>query len=72
MSIVSRKVFLAAVALSVLAGCKTTTNRECDNIKPNITYVGKCCGIGGAPCPKVIGGGGGGGGHDHSPSPTPQ
>jgi hypothetical protein len=71
MPIVSRKVFLAAVAVSVLAGCKTTTNRECDTIKPNVTYGGKCCGIGGAPCPKIIGGGGGGG-HDHSPTPTPQ
>ncbi|AZO73943.1 MAG: hypothetical protein E5V92_23975 [Mesorhizobium sp.] len=64
----SRNVLIAAMAVSVLAGCKTATTRDCDNLKPNVTYHGKCCGIG-APCHE---GKGGGGNPGHSPDPTPQ
>ncbi|TIO78377.1 MAG: hypothetical protein E5X74_02945 [Mesorhizobium sp.] len=67
MTIVSRKVFLAAIAVSVLAGCKTTGYRDCDNIKPNVTHNAKCCGTGDAPCRE-----GKGGNHDHRPDPRPQ
>jgi hypothetical protein len=38
---VSRNVLLAAIAVSVLAGCKTTSPRECDRLKPGVTYNGK-------------------------------
>lgn len=71
MTIVSRKVFLAAIAVSVLAGCKTTSYRDCDTIKPSVTHNAKCCGIGDAPCREGKGGGGGGN-PGHSPDPTPQ
>ncbi|WP_245479992.1 hypothetical protein, partial [Mesorhizobium sp. M7A.T.Ca.US.000.02.1.1] len=54
---VSRNVLLAAIAVSVLAGCKTTAPRECDKLKPGVTYNGKCCGIG-EPCREGKGGGG--------------
>ncbi|MBZ9740050.1 MULTISPECIES: hypothetical protein [unclassified Mesorhizobium] len=66
---ISRSVLLAAIAVSVLAGCKTTNTRDCDNLKPNLTYHGKCCGVGDAPCRD------GNGGHDrpgNTPDPTPQ
>ncbi|AZO11667.1 MULTISPECIES: hypothetical protein [unclassified Mesorhizobium] len=64
---VSRNVFLAVVAVSLLAGCKTTTTRTCDQLKPTVTYHGKCCGVGDAPCRE-----GKGGNQGHSPDPTPQ
>jgi len=68
---VSRNVVLAAIAVSVLAGCKTTTTRECDTLKPGTTtYHGKCCGVGDAPCREGRGGGTPGGGN--TPDPTPQ
>ncbi|TKB20594.1 MAG: hypothetical protein E5V75_04460 [Mesorhizobium sp.] len=66
---VSRNVLFAVLAVSVLAGCKTATTRDCDNIKPNVTHNAKCCGIGDAPCRE---GKGGGGNPGHSPDPTPQ
>ena len=65
----SRNILIAAMAVSVLAGCKTTAPRNCDNLKPSVTYHGKCCGIGDAPCHE---GKGGGGNPGHSPDPTPQ
>jgi len=49
MSITSRNVLLAAIAVSVLAGCQTAPPRECEKTKPGVTYNGKCCGIG-TPC----------------------
>ncbi|MER8462923.1 hypothetical protein [Mesorhizobium sp. M1409] len=52
---VSRNVLLAAIAVSVLAGCKTTSPRECDRQKPGVTYNGKCCGTG-EPCREGKGG----------------
>jgi hypothetical protein len=55
MSTVSRNVLLAAIAVSVLAGCKTTSPRECDRLKPGVTYNGKCCGVG-EPCREGKGG----------------
>ncbi|RUW71340.1 MULTISPECIES: hypothetical protein [unclassified Mesorhizobium] len=64
---VSRNVLLAVVAASVVAGCKTTTPWDCDNLKPNVTYHGKCCGIGDAPCRE-----GKNGNHDHRHDPRPQ
>ena len=66
---VSRNVLLAAIAVSVLAGCKTTSPRECDNLKSKVTYNGKCCGIGDAGCRE------GKGSSDrpgNSPDPEPQ
>ncbi|RUX52203.1 hypothetical protein EN742_27850 [Mesorhizobium sp. M4A.F.Ca.ET.020.02.1.1] len=69
MPILSRNVLLAIAAASVVAGCKTTTPRDCDNLKPNVTYHGKCCGIGDAPCRE-----GKNGNHDrpNRPDPRPQ
>ncbi|TGQ51244.1 hypothetical protein EN836_25665 [Mesorhizobium sp. M1C.F.Ca.ET.193.01.1.1] len=64
---ISRYVLVAAMAVSALAGCKTATTRDCDNLKPNVTYHCKCCGTG-APCHQ----GKGGGNPGHSPDPTPQ
>lgn len=69
MRTVSRNVLLAALAVSVLAGCKTTSPRECDKLKPGVTYNGKCCGVGDAPCRE------GKGGTDrpgNTPDPEPQ
>jgi hypothetical protein len=66
MSIVSRNVLLAIAAASVLAGCKTTTPPQCDKLKPNVTYLGKCCGIGEAPCHE------GKNGNHERPDPRPQ
>lgn len=69
---VSRNVLFAAIAVSVLAGCQTAT-RECDNRKPNVTYNGKCCGIGDAPCREGKGGRQGNDKPDREPNtPTPQ
>ena len=65
---VSRNVFLAAIAVSVLAGCKTTTPPECDNLKPKVTYNGKCCGIGDGTCKE----GRNSPPQSHTPNPTPQ
>lgn len=61
----SRNLFLTAIAISVLAGCQGTT-RHCDNLKPNVTYHGKCCGLGDASCRE------GKGGNDNRPDPRPQ
>jgi hypothetical protein len=38
MFIRSRNVLLAAIAVSVLAGCQTTAPRVCDKTRPNVTY----------------------------------
>ena len=52
----SRNVLIAAIAVSALASCKTATTRNCGNLKPNVTYHDKCCGIG-TPCHEGKGGG---------------
>jgi hypothetical protein len=64
----SRNVILAAIAVSVLAGCQTAPPRECDKLKPNVTYNGKCCGVGDANCHE----GKNGDKHDNRPDPRPQ
>ena len=68
MLIRSRNVLLAAIAVSVLAGCQTTAPRDCDKTKPGVTHNAKCCGIGEAPCKE----GKNGGKHDNRPDPRPQ
>ncbi|WP_258608348.1 hypothetical protein [Mesorhizobium sp. AR10] len=44
-----------------------TTTRECDNLKPNVTYNGKCCSIGDVPCKE-----GRNGDKDKGNTPDPQ
>ncbi len=68
MFIRSRNVVLAAIAVSVLAGCQTTAPRDCDKTKPGVTHNAKCCGIGDAPCKE----GKNGDKHDNRPDPRPQ
>lgn len=49
MIIACRNIFLAAVAISALAGCQATVT-DCDKSNPKKIHVGKCCGAGDTPC----------------------
>jgi hypothetical protein len=49
-----RNMFLAAVAVSALAGsamaAQQTTRTECDNTPTNALWAGRCCGTGDSSC----------------------
>ena len=60
MTKILRNAFLAAVAVSALAGsamAQQTTTYTCANTPTNKLWAGRCCDIGDANCM--------GGGHDH-------
>ena len=63
MTALLRNTFLAAVAVSALAGSALAdqTIPSCANTSTNDLWSGRCCSVGGENCL-----GGGNGGHDHN------